>query len=77
MEEGLVCPISIENPPVELVVVVRVAGLDILLATVEDRFGGEKLGKDASNCPNVNGFSVMTCAKQKLRSAIPAREKNG
>ena len=39
--------------PVELVVVVRVARLDVLLAAVEDRLGGQQLGEDAPDRPDV------------------------
>lgn len=39
--------------PVQLVVVVRVAGLDVLLPAVEDWLGGQQLSKDAANGPDV------------------------
>lgn len=41
--------------PVQLVVVVRVARLDVLLAAVEDGLGREQLRKDAPNGPDVCG----------------------
>lgn len=39
--------------PVQLVMMERVAGLDVLLATVEDGLRRQQLSKDATNCPNV------------------------
>ena len=38
---------------VELVVVIRVARLNILLTTVEDRFGRQQLGEDAPDSPDI------------------------
>ena len=38
---------------VQLVVVVRVAGLDVLLPTVEDGLGRQELSKDAADGPDV------------------------
>lgn len=38
---------------VQLVVVVRVAGLDVLLSTVEDGLGRQELGKDAADRPDI------------------------
>ena len=42
--------------PVQLVVMVRVAGLDILLPTVEDWLAGQQLSKDAPDSPDINGL---------------------
>lgn len=53
--------------------VVRVAGFNVFLPAVKDRFGSEKFREDATNSPNVNGFSVMTGAKEKLWSTVPVR----
>ena len=39
--------------PVELIVVVRVACLDVLLTTVKDGFGRQELSKDATDGPNI------------------------
>ena len=44
---------------VELVVVVGVARFDVFLATVEDRLGGQQLGEDAPDRPDVcNGGQI-------------------
>jgi len=39
--------------PIELVVVIWVAGLNVLLTTVKDRFRRHQFGKDASDCPYI------------------------
>jgi len=39
--------------PIKLVMVVRVAGLNVLLATVKDWFGRHQFGKDAPDCPDI------------------------
>ena len=47
----------------QLVVVVGTASLHILLSTVEDRFKGQKLSKDASNGPDI-------CHKKRCDTAL-------
>ena len=39
--------------PVQLFVMVGVAGLDVLLPAVEDRLAGQQLGEDTPNSPNI------------------------
>ena len=45
--------------PVQLVVMVRVAGLDVLLTAVEDGLTGQQLSKDASYSPDINGLQSL------------------
>ena len=61
--------------PIELVVVVRIAGFDIFLSAVKYGFGSEEFGEDASDRPNVDRLRVMTGAEQKLRGAIPSKRE--
>ena len=42
---------------------VGVAGLDVLLAAVEDGLAGEQLGKDAADGPDVDGLKVCSCTE--------------
>ena len=42
--------------PVQLVVVVRVARLDVLLPAVENGLAGQKFGEDAADGPDINGL---------------------
>ena len=44
--------------PVQLVVVVGIAGLDVLLSAVEDWFAGQKLSEDTADGPDVNGLEM-------------------
>jgi hypothetical protein len=46
--------------PVQLVVMVGVAGLDVLLPAVEDGLACEQLGEDAADGPNVDGLKAET-----------------
>merc|ERR1719222_162586 len=50
--------------PVQLVMVIRVACLDVLLPTMEDWFTGKKFSKDTTDCPNVNRLRIMTCPQE-------------
>jgi len=43
--------------PVELVVMVGVASLDVLLAAVEDRLAGQQLRKNAPDGPDINSLA--------------------
>ncbi len=43
--------------PVELVVMVGVAGLDVLLPAVEDWLAGQQLREYAPDCPDVDGLT--------------------
>ena len=43
--------------PVQLVMMVGVAGLDVLLTAVEDGLAGQKLGKDTTDGPDVDGLN--------------------
>ena len=55
----------------ELFLVVRIVGAQILLFAVENGLQSEKLGKYATDGPNVDGFGVMTSAEQQLRTSVP------
>jgi len=39
--------------PIELIMVIGVAGFNVLLATVKDGFRRHELRKDASDCPDI------------------------
>ena len=63
--------------PVQLIVVVRVAGLDVLLPAVEDGFAGQQLGEDAADGPDVDGLGVVPGAEQQLGGAVPEGDHHG
>lgn len=54
---------------VQLIVMIRIAGLDVLLTTVEDRLGGKQLSENATDGPNVWG--------RKLEISFPFRAGKG
>lgn len=65
----------IENA-IQLIVMIRIAGLDVLLAAMENRFGGEQLGENASNRPDIDGLRVVPGAQQQFRRPIPEGDDN-
>ena len=44
----------------KLLVMIRIRGFDVLLATVKNWFGGEELGENAANCPDVDCLGIMS-----------------
>ena len=50
---------------------VGIAGLDVLLSTVEDGLAGEELCKDAAYGPDVDGLGVVPGAQQQLGGPVP------
>lgn len=62
---------------VQLVVVEGVAGLDVLLAAVEDGLRGQKLGEDAADGPDVwSGPTKHTHPNTERRSTCCTRSQN-
>ena len=59
---------------IELILMIGIAGLDVLLLAVKDGLVGEQLGEDAADGPDVDGFGVVARAQQQLGRTVPERD---
>jgi len=57
--------------PIQLVVVIRVAGFDVLLSAMKDWFTGQELSENTTNSPDIDRLCVVTRPQEELWCSVP------